>query len=138
MAKNVFSVPIFIIVFRETLEAAIIVSVLLSLVEQLVTSGTTSSATPSNEATRNSDADSKDATETPLPTALVEDDSVQRRRLLRRMRIQVNHLMSSSLSGISFTSSPDIPWCWFRSISCPRHRCCVRLDRQFIDEFSDT
>lgn len=31
-----FSVPIFFIVFRETLEAAIIVSVLLGLVEQIV------------------------------------------------------------------------------------------------------
>ena len=36
MARNVFSVPIFFIVFRETLEAAIIVSVLLGLVEQIV------------------------------------------------------------------------------------------------------
>ena len=33
---TVFSVPIFFIVFRETLEAAIIVSVLLGLVEQIV------------------------------------------------------------------------------------------------------
>ncbi|KAF9809805.1 hypothetical protein IEO21_07248 [Rhodonia placenta] len=36
MARNLFSVPIFFIVFRETLEAAIIVSVLLGLVEQIV------------------------------------------------------------------------------------------------------
>ena len=36
MARNVFSVPIFFIVFRETLEAAIIVSVLLGLVEQII------------------------------------------------------------------------------------------------------
>ena len=36
MARNVFSVPIFFIVFRETLEAAIIISVLLGLVEQMV------------------------------------------------------------------------------------------------------
>ena len=35
MGRNVFSVPIFFIVFRETLEAAIIVSVLLGLVEQI-------------------------------------------------------------------------------------------------------
>ncbi|KAL1413070.1 high-affinity iron permease [Vanrija albida] len=39
MAKDVFYVPIFFIVFRETIEAAIIVSVLLSFVEQLMTSG---------------------------------------------------------------------------------------------------
>lgn len=36
MPRNVFSVPIFFIVFRETLEAAIIISVLLGLVEQIV------------------------------------------------------------------------------------------------------
>ncbi|KAH7342170.1 iron permease FTR1/Fip1/EfeU [Rhizoctonia solani] len=36
MAKNLFSVPIFFILLRESLEASIIVSVLLSLVEQIV------------------------------------------------------------------------------------------------------
>ncbi|KAF5336729.1 hypothetical protein D9757_015080 [Collybiopsis confluens] len=36
MAKSLFSVPIFFIAFRETLEAAIIVSVLLGLAEQIV------------------------------------------------------------------------------------------------------
>lgn len=35
MAGSLFSIPIFFIVFRETLEAAIIVSVLLGLVEQI-------------------------------------------------------------------------------------------------------
>ncbi|KAG8744475.1 high-affinity iron permease [Ceratobasidium sp. 428] len=38
MAKNLFSVPIFFILLRESLEASIIVSVLLSLVEQIVNS----------------------------------------------------------------------------------------------------
>jgi high-affinity iron transporter len=36
MARNLFSIPIFFIVFRECLEASIIVSVLLGLVEQIV------------------------------------------------------------------------------------------------------
>ena len=34
MAKDVFSVPVFFIVFRETLETAIIVSVLLAFLKQ--------------------------------------------------------------------------------------------------------
>lgn len=34
MAKNVFAVPVFFIVFRETIEAAIIVSVLLAFLKQ--------------------------------------------------------------------------------------------------------
>ncbi|KAG9097683.1 high-affinity iron permease, partial [Ceratobasidium sp. 370] len=38
MAKDLFSVPIFFILLRESLEASIIVSVLLSLVEQIVNS----------------------------------------------------------------------------------------------------
>ncbi|THH20381.1 hypothetical protein EW146_g991 [Bondarzewia mesenterica] len=40
MARNLFSVPIFFIIFRETLEAAIIISVLLGLVEQIVNDDT--------------------------------------------------------------------------------------------------
>ncbi|BEI80659.1 hypothetical protein CcaverHIS002_0111880 [Cutaneotrichosporon cavernicola] len=39
MANNVFDVPIFFIVFREMIEASIIISVLLSFVEQLMQSG---------------------------------------------------------------------------------------------------
>ena len=34
MGKNVFSVPVFLIVFRETLETVIIVSVLLAFLKQ--------------------------------------------------------------------------------------------------------
>lgn len=85
MAKSLFSVPIFFIVFRETLEAAIIVSVLLGLVEQLVFKD---SLSPAPEG---SDTDSKSASppQSRLGTGLVEDDTVLRRRLLRKMRIQI-------------------------------------------------
>lgn len=34
MAKDVFSVPVFLLVFRETLEAVIIISVLLAFLKQ--------------------------------------------------------------------------------------------------------
>ncbi|GFZ45102.1 Plasma membrane iron permease [Saitozyma sp. JCM 24511] len=44
MAQDLFDVPIFFIVFRETVEAAIIVSVLLSFVEQLMLTGRLSSS----------------------------------------------------------------------------------------------
>uniref|UniRef100_A0A0W0F125 Uncharacterized protein n=1 Tax=Moniliophthora roreri TaxID=221103 RepID=A0A0W0F125_MONRR len=82
MAKNLFSVPIFFIVFRETLEAAIIVSVLLGLAEQLVNddpariSGTTS--------TRSRSEESKEGTAS--STEQESDDGVQRRRLIRKLR----------------------------------------------------
>ncbi|KAG9119229.1 high-affinity iron permease [Ceratobasidium sp. 392] len=45
MAKNLFSVPIFFILLRESLEASIIVSVLLSLVEQIVNAPTVPQST---------------------------------------------------------------------------------------------
>lgn len=79
MAKNLFSVPIFFIVFRETLEAAIIVSVLLGLAEQIV------SRDP-NFLPETPPLAPEDAEDTEPPV----DDAVQRRRLLRKMRIQVN------------------------------------------------
>lgn len=83
MAKNVFSVPIFFIVFRETLEAAIIISVLLGFAEQLV----------HEDSARQTEvlpivSDEKEGS-SPSPERPNEDDAVQRRRLVRRMRIQI-------------------------------------------------
>ncbi|KXN86656.1 Plasma membrane iron permease [Leucoagaricus sp. SymC.cos] len=91
MARNLFSVPIFFIVFRETLEAAIIVSVLLGLVEQLVNNtGKETPASLSVTGNEASDTDSKNGSPQPHSgSGLVEDDTIQRRRLLRRMRIQI-------------------------------------------------
>jgi high-affinity iron transporter len=82
MVQNLFSVPIFFIVFRETLEAAIIVSVLLGLAEQIV--GRDPNFTDRVEGVRTSVEDYAENSER------VVDDAVQRRRLLRKMRIQAN------------------------------------------------
>ncbi|KAK0215677.1 Ftr1 protein [Armillaria fumosa] len=89
MAKSVFSVPIFFIVFRETLEAAIIVSVLLGLAEQIVQDDpgriggvTTMDSRGSNSSPR---IDGEDA----LPELSDEDDEIHRRRLIRKLRIQI-------------------------------------------------
>jgi high-affinity iron transporter len=72
--SSLFSVPLFFIIFRETLEASIIISVLLSLVENLVEK---SGGTP--------------------PTSQIEhveegEETYEQRkkRLVRRMRIQVS------------------------------------------------
>jgi len=78
MTKNLFSVPIFFIVFRETLEAAIIVSVLLGLAEQIVSRDRSFVADTQGLAEENS-----------ANGESVVDDAVHRRRLLRRMRIQI-------------------------------------------------
>lgn len=85
MARNLFSVPIFFIVFRETLEAAIIVSVLLGLVEQIVhedSEGRLSGLT--TQVTTSSDEKVGDANQ---PEG--EDHLVRKRRLIRKLRIQV-------------------------------------------------
>lgn len=95
MTKNLFSVPIFFIVFRETLEAAIIVSVLLGLAEQIVHDdpGTASTLTKSTT----DDATSKDGSNTgPIALLDPEDDLVHRRRLIRKLRIQVSYKTSIS------------------------------------------
>ncbi|EIN08896.1 Ftr1 protein [Punctularia strigosozonata HHB-11173 SS5] len=84
MARNLFSVPIFFIVFRETLEAAIIVAVLLGLVEQIVhdDSGSLAGSTP-----RSSMEDSVDELD---QAHLAEADAhINRRRLIRKLRIQI-------------------------------------------------
>ncbi|PBK70629.1 iron permease FTR1 [Armillaria solidipes] len=90
MAKSVFSVPIFFIVFRETLEAAIIVSVLLGLAEQIVQDdpgriGVATTQKDSHGSNGSPRVDGEDA----LPDLSDEDDQVHRRRLIRKLRIQI-------------------------------------------------
>ncbi|KAG6915687.1 hypothetical protein DXG01_010415 [Tephrocybe rancida] len=85
MAKDLFSVPIFFIVFRETLEAAIIISVLLGLVEQIVhsDSGISPAVTPPEIESKNgSNSD-------PVNLSDPEDDATHRRLLIRKLRIQI-------------------------------------------------
>ncbi|KAG6816328.1 hypothetical protein H0H87_006927 [Tephrocybe sp. NHM501043] len=88
MAKNLFSVPIFFIVFRETLEAAIIISVLLGLVEQIVYGEPDISPTVTQ--TTSVEGQSKDE-HGPSSIALSdpEDDLAHRRLLVRKLRIQI-------------------------------------------------
>lgn len=91
MGKNVFSVPIFFIVFRETLEAAIIVSVLLGLVEQIANDDSLSSS-PSNSNNNNekssSDGNSGELAEQPVLESEV-DAAARKKRFIRRMRWQI-------------------------------------------------
>ena len=120
MTRNVFSVPIFFIVFRETLEASIIVSVLLGLVEQIVHLGTDSSE---DQTVAPSSAEENDKTEigyTSTREAAGDEDRVRTRRLIRKMRFQECPILlvpraTLSLTGL-FRSSLDpgsassLPW----------------------------
>ncbi|KAJ3812997.1 Ftr1 protein [Lentinula aff. lateritia] len=86
MTKNLFSVPIFFIAFRETLEAAIIVSVLLGLAEQIVYEDP-GRFTQERTVTSTTDESKQDTPEQDL--AVAADEEVQRRRLIRKLRIQI-------------------------------------------------
>jgi len=86
---NVFSVPIFFIVFRETLEAAIIISVLLGIVEQIASTRVGRDSVPTTELEKekqNSEGGVDDG-----PGSLPSDDAddAERRKLLRKLRIQI-------------------------------------------------
>ncbi|KAF8911772.1 iron permease FTR1 family-domain-containing protein [Mucidula mucida] len=84
MAQNLFSVPIFFIVFRETLEAAIIVSVLLGLAEQIIHDDPGRIGVPKkHESTEGSDNVAITGGEADL------SDEVHRRRLVRKLRVQI-------------------------------------------------
>ncbi|KAJ7669292.1 iron permease FTR1 [Mycena polygramma] len=87
MGKNLFSVPIFFIVFRETLEAAIIVSVLLGLAEQIVYEDPARFGQRHAIAGRNGSSDSKEDVTTRASDP--EDDTAHRRQLIRKLRIQI-------------------------------------------------
>ncbi|QRW21562.1 plasma membrane iron permease [Rhizoctonia solani] len=75
MPKNVFSL------FRESLEASIIVAVLLSLVEQIVLNASLGHPSLSSQAHRGAQIHRSDVPELPLPH--------DKRRLIRKMRLQV-------------------------------------------------
>lgn len=95
--KNLFSVPIFFIVFRETLETAIIISVLLAVVEQIVYSGPGRDSLPATESEKDKHNPESGVLETPpsLPSNDGDDassDDVEQKKLLRKLRIQVDRV----------------------------------------------
>ena len=110
MARSLFSVPIFFIVFRETLEASIIISVLLGLVEQIVREDPRPAA-PGTLA-------SNDEKELADP----EDTEVQRRQLLRKLRIQVTPISFTSAYELILTF-PGVHRWTSRALDRSRHRC---------------
>ncbi|CAE6482091.1 unnamed protein product [Rhizoctonia solani] len=106
MAKNVFSVPIFFILFRESLEASIIIAVLLSLVEQIILKSGVGHPSLSSQAqrggsdpslgrarTRESKAEGPEESNAQPRTGGHESEAhplpESKRRLVRKMRLQV-------------------------------------------------
>lgn len=91
MGKSLFSVPIFFIVFRETLEAAIIISVLLGLVEQIVQQDPNRATDPLAPAIN----DRKDSSDSAPVLSDPEEQTSRRRLLIRKLRIQVCRFVMS-------------------------------------------
>ena len=100
MTHNVFSVPIFFIVFRETLEAAIIVSVLLGLVEQIVHLGPGTDSTEQTAAPPFAEENDKNEigyTSTREAAGDEGEDRVRTQRLIRKMRFQESSILTRDL-----------------------------------------
>ncbi|KAF9022231.1 Ftr1 protein [Hymenopellis radicata] len=89
MAKQLFSVPIFFIVFRETLEAAIIISVLLGLAEQIVQEDHPSHQSTAVEETPKEGEEGAVASTSAHELEQDDSASVARKRLVRKLRIQI-------------------------------------------------
>ncbi|KAJ7608121.1 iron permease FTR1 [Mycena polygramma] len=100
MGKNLFSVPIFFIVFRETLEAAIIVSVLLGLAEQIVYEDPARFGQRHAIAGSNGSSNSKEDVTTRASDP--EDDTAHRRQLIRKLRIQGRLIFAGAGLGLFF------------------------------------
>lgn len=102
---NLFSVPIFFVLFRESLEAAIIVSVLLSMSEQIVKRSSSSLLdSPRQQDVKSSDTAVPSETSTIVTEGLPifvpdtqEAHTQSQNQLLKKLRIQI---MAGALSGL--------------------------------------
>jgi high-affinity iron transporter len=103
MTKNLFSVPIFFIVFRETLEAAIIVSVLLGLAEQIVHDDSSPVVTQNLGDESNAESTGKEGSESsPTQQPELTNDRSLKARLARKLRIQVSYFLSQNFLMIDY------------------------------------
>jgi len=90
---NVFSVPIFFIVFRETLEAVIIISVLLGIVEQIANTQLGRDSLQATESEKEKQNPEGETSEAPPSLPATDDNSLNddggQKKLLRKLRIQI-------------------------------------------------
>ena len=89
---NLFSVPIFFLVFRETLEAAIVISVLLGLAEQIVHESVAAAAAnpvPHSEK-HDGHGDTPDEKNEEAVASQNESNPIEEKAFIRKLRIQVS------------------------------------------------
>ncbi|KZS97465.1 Ftr1 protein [Sistotremastrum niveocremeum HHB9708] len=130
MAKNLFSVPIFFIVFRECLEASLIIAILLGLVEQIVHTGGVSNSAPTTTTTHPGAGDSADSPTEEKSKELVsgaeplyddvssEEQVLRNKKLIRKLRIHIfigaaaGFILSLAIGGafiaVWFTQASDL------------------------------
>lgn len=90
MAKDVFSIPIFFIVFREALEAVIVIAVLLSLVESIVARRTPSTTAPSTvDEKAEPKVDGEQSSSDEKSDEIDEETGLDRQSLVRKLRLQI-------------------------------------------------
>ncbi|KAG8938862.1 high-affinity iron permease [Tulasnella sp. 424] len=94
----VFSVPIFFIVFREALEASIIISVLLALVEQIVQQpGSGNTTAVARERTTDSEEKKREGSHTSESEDLALGSPAETHALVKKMRVLV---FAGSITGL--------------------------------------
>ncbi|KAJ3512014.1 hypothetical protein NMY22_g15465 [Coprinellus aureogranulatus] len=94
---NLFSVPIFFLVFRETLEAAIVISVLLGLAEQIVHESVAAAAAAAEAANpvphsekHDSHGDAPDEKNEEAVASQNESNPIEEKAFIRKLRIQAS------------------------------------------------
>lgn len=88
MAKNLFSLTIFFVTFRETLEAAIIISVLLGLVKTIVQDHSDAGGGNQNPSSKKGITSSVIRLQSDSDEATPQDPTMQS-RVIRKMRLQI-------------------------------------------------
>lgn len=113
MGKNLFSVPIFFIVFRETIEGALILAILLGFAHQIGRSASSTRTTGPG-----------DNGNTELNSAPRSENRKTARRLARKLKIQVN--LPLCFDVLALTLYPDLARRPPRIRYCASDSCCVR------------
>ena len=133
---NVFSVPIFFIVFRETLEAVIIISVLLGIVEQIANTRLDRDSLPATESEKQNIESQVHEVPPSLPSNDddASSDEGQRKKLLRKLRIQVTAESPGFGSNLTspFFCAIDFHWLWSGSVDRSHDRC--RVHRRLVHQ----
>jgi high-affinity iron transporter len=109
---NVFSVPVFFVVFRETLESAMIISVLLGIVERIANTQSGKGSPLAREDVakpekkkQNIESGLPEAPPSPPSCDDASSDQGKREILLRKLRFQVGRMVLSPESNNQNSSS---------------------------------